>query len=153
MAQYVANYLLIGPAFIEVFPELFDRWLHVKMRFDSRVEVASMLFIATNISVPVPKIYLQFRWRDLHYVIMKRAPGQCLAEIWPDLPYEAKLINSPNASAKSAPFPLPRALRFVRCSVDPFGTSACTTTGTQVHSVTRHTLICSFVVRTRLKIA
>ncbi|KAK0186534.1 kinase-like domain-containing protein [Armillaria mellea] len=115
--------------FWKLWRRVFGRWMHVKMRFDSRVEVASMRFIATNTSVPVPKIWLQFRWRELHYVIMQRAPGQCLAEIWPDLQDEAKLIIVEQ---------LAQYIREIRSISPPTDTRICSVLGGPIRNFRMH---------------
>ncbi|KAK0439205.1 kinase-like domain-containing protein [Armillaria borealis] len=90
------------------------------MRSHSRVEVASMRFIAENTSVPVPKVWLHFRWKQLDYIVMQRMPGQCLDSIWPSLPDESKEIIVEQ---------LAKYVHEVRSIPSPAGTQICSVLG------------------------
>nr|POE49202.1 hypothetical protein CFP56_32352 [Quercus suber] len=69
-----------------VFAILISRWHLVKTGpYVHLSEVATMEFIAKNTSIPVPKVYSSFVYKDRAYIVMERVRGQVLHAVWSTL--------------------------------------------------------------------
>lgn len=56
-----------------------------KSRFTHLTEAATLNFIATNTSVPVPRVHCAFVHKNTAYIVMQRIQGVSIAAAWPSL--------------------------------------------------------------------
>ncbi|KAH7248414.1 kinase-like domain-containing protein [Fusarium solani] len=66
---------------------------HLIVKSDSFVdltEAATMRFVATNTSVPVPKVWCSFVHNGRTYIVMERIQGDCISRGWDDRSKESK---------------------------------------------------------------
>ncbi|KAL4881281.1 kinase-like domain-containing protein [Aspergillus karnatakaensis] len=66
-----------------------DSWTHL-------TEAATMKFVSENTSIPVPKVYCSFVWKNRAYIVMQRIQGRSIPSAWRDLSQESRqeLFNS-----------------------------------------------------------
>ncbi|KAF7556439.1 hypothetical protein G7Z17_g1423 [Cylindrodendrum hubeiense] len=48
-------------------------------------EGATIKYVADNTSIPVPKIYCSFVWRNRAYIVMEKVQGEAITRAWPRL--------------------------------------------------------------------
>ncbi|KAF4975447.1 hypothetical protein FZEAL_7767 [Fusarium zealandicum] len=58
--------------------------------FTTLAEANTMLFVAQNTYIPVPKVYCSFRHKDRVYILMERIAGQDLSQGWTQRSEESK---------------------------------------------------------------
>ncbi|KAK0436614.1 hypothetical protein EV421DRAFT_1715813, partial [Armillaria borealis] len=79
--------------------------------------------------VPVPKVWMQFRWGNATTLLLKRVPGQCLAEVWSDLPHEPKQIIMEQPE---------QYIREIRSIPSPSDTRICSVLGGHIRNYRMH---------------
>jgi aminoglycoside phosphotransferase len=66
-----------------VFAVLISKWHLVKTGPDVHLsEAVTMKFIAENTSIPVPKVYCSFIYKNRTYIVMERVRGRVLHAVW-----------------------------------------------------------------------
>ncbi|PQE19438.1 kinase subdomain-containing protein [Rutstroemia sp. NJR-2017a BBW] len=48
-------------------------------------EASTMIYVAENTSIPVPKVFCSFLHKDRAYIVMERIQGQAITTVWEDL--------------------------------------------------------------------
>src|SRR6202012_3293172 len=66
---------------VSFLPGALSRWLYIK---ESRTnsEAATMRFIRSYTTVPIPRVWLSVSWRGRSYIFMSRASGVELESTW-----------------------------------------------------------------------
>ncbi|PBK88871.1 hypothetical protein ARMGADRAFT_1114773, partial [Armillaria gallica] len=54
-------------------------------------DIATIRFVSTHITIPVPRVYFRFRWLSWRYIAMDRIPGVVLDDVWRDMPLDGKI--------------------------------------------------------------
>ncbi|GBE89928.1 hypothetical protein SCP_1702540 [Sparassis crispa] len=66
------------------------RWFFVKISGDADVEIATLRFVATHTSIPVPRVWWRFDYQGFDWIVLSRITGSSLSEVWPNLSFDEK---------------------------------------------------------------
>ncbi|KAJ7742833.1 kinase-like domain-containing protein [Mycena metata] len=56
------------------------RWLWIKMTDFAETEIAAMRYVANHTDIPVPRVWLSFKWGNCEYIVMDRITGITLLD-------------------------------------------------------------------------
>ncbi|KAH9930573.1 kinase-like domain-containing protein [Fomitopsis serialis] len=97
------------------------RWLWVKRGHGTdMIEVETMRMVAAHTNIPVPRIWTHFVWRGARYIIMDRARGVPLSNLW----YDATPQYKEEVCAQLANY-----FRELRSLPTPYGPRVCSLLG------------------------
>src|SRR5271154_1548092 len=112
---------------VDYAPGTFGKWIYVKKTLPThnpQAEAAATRFVAKHTQIPVPRVWLHFRWFDIHYIFMSRIRGVPLEDVMPQLSDASKeVIASQLAYYLSQLRAIPPPPRSTICSV--LGGSVC----------------------------
>ncbi|KAF8885584.1 kinase-like domain-containing protein [Gymnopilus junonius] len=57
------------------------RWIYVKVG-RMATEAATMRFLSSHTSIPIPRVWITFGWGGYHYIFMERLQGAVLEDVW-----------------------------------------------------------------------
>lgn len=69
------------------------RRLYIKSYYRRPIstDIATIRFVSTHTTIPVPRVYFHFRWLSWRYIVMDRIPGVVLDDVWRDMPLDGKI--------------------------------------------------------------
>ncbi|KAF5369710.1 hypothetical protein D9615_010179 [Tricholomella constricta] len=83
----------LSPVIEWVWKVSLGRWLFIKTTtLLAKEEIMATRFVASHTSIPVPRVWMSFRWQWTHYIVMNRVDGIQLSDVWLTLSDDSKAI-------------------------------------------------------------